>query len=59
MKALRNRHMAEMSAAMDKRGEATKAFYAVLTPEQEKVFDANATRRHGPDGHATSRQPSH
>ncbi len=50
MKALRNRHMAEMSAAMDKRGEATKTFYAALTPEQQKVFDAKAMRRHGRDG---------
>ncbi|MEO8119308.1 MAG: Spy/CpxP family protein refolding chaperone [Rhodoferax sp.] len=50
MKALRNRHMAEMSAAMDKRGEATKTFYAALTPEQQKVFDANTMRRHGRDG---------
>ncbi|WP_114972766.1 Spy/CpxP family protein refolding chaperone [Rhodoferax ferrireducens] len=50
MKALRNRHMAEMSAAMDKRGEATKTLYAALTPEQQKAFDANATRRHGSDG---------
>lgn len=50
MKALRNRHMAERSAAMDKRGEATKTFYAALTPEQQKVFDANAMRRHGADG---------
>lgn len=47
MKALRTQHMADMSAAMDKRGEATKTFYAVLTPEQKKVFDANAMRRHG------------
>ena len=44
MKALHTQHMNEMSAAMDKRGEATKAFYATLTPEQQKVFDANAMR---------------
>jgi Spy/CpxP family protein refolding chaperone len=50
LKALRSRHMADMNAAMDQRGEATKAFYAALTPEQQKVFDTNAMRRHGRDG---------
>ncbi len=50
MKALHTQHMADMTAAMDKRGDATKAFYAVLTPEQQKVFDANAMSHHGPGG---------
>lgn len=40
MRALRTQRMADMSAAMDKRGEATKTFYAALTPEQQKTFDA-------------------
>lgn len=40
MKELRAQRMAEMTAAMDKHAEATKTFYAVLTPEQQKVFDA-------------------
>lgn len=40
MRTLRTQRMADMSAAMDKRGEATKTFYAVLTPEQQKTFDA-------------------
>lgn len=46
MKALRAQH----NAAMDQRADATKAFYAVLTPEQKKVFDASALRhsRGGP-----------
>ncbi|WP_296447351.1 Spy/CpxP family protein refolding chaperone, partial [Rhodoferax sp. UBA5149] len=35
MRALRTQHVADMAAAMDKRGEATKAFYATLTPEQQ------------------------
>jgi Spy/CpxP family protein refolding chaperone len=47
MKALHAQHVADMTAAMDKRGEATKVFYATLTPEQQKVFDANAMRRPG------------
>lgn len=40
MRALRTQRMAEMTAAMDKRGEATKALYAALSPEQQKTFDA-------------------
>jgi Spy/CpxP family protein refolding chaperone len=58
MKALRAQHVADLTTAMDQRGEATKTFYATLTPEQQKVFDANAMRprawhapkrgRHGP-----------
>lgn len=46
MRVMRVQHMAEMTAAMDKRGDATKAFYAALTPEQQKVFDAEPLR-HG------------
>jgi hypothetical protein len=40
MRALRTAHHAEM----DKRGEATKSFYAALTAEQKKVFDAESLR---------------
>lgn len=45
MRAARAARMAEM----DRRGEATKTFYAALTPEQKKVFDAEALplRPHG------------
>lgn len=39
---------AERDAYMAQRIEATKAFYATLTPEQQKVFDAQA---HGKGGH--------
>jgi protein CpxP len=41
-----------MSAAMDRRGDATKAFYAALTPEQQKVFDAQHQKhwQHGGKG---------
>lgn len=45
MRAMRT----ERNAEMDKRADATKTFYAALTPEQKKVFDAKAMR-HG-DGH--------
>jgi protein CpxP len=42
---------AERDAHMSKRMEATKAFYAALTPEQQKVFDAQTMRgMHGGQG---------
>ncbi len=44
MRELRKQHMGDMHAAMDKREDAIKAFYAVLTPEQQKVFDAEHAR---------------
>ena len=40
MREMRTQRMTEMNAAMDKRGEATKTFYAALTADQQKVFDA-------------------
>ena len=52
---------AERSAEMAKRIEATKSFYAQLTPEQQKTFDAQSRgyqragmkgeHRHGGKGH--------
>lgn len=36
----------QRDAAMTKRHDATKAFYAALTPEQQKAFDANTLGRH-------------
>lgn len=47
MKELRAQHMADMTASMDKHGAATKAFYAALTPEQQKAFDAHAMMGRG------------
>lgn len=44
MKALRNQHMSDMNAAMDKRDDATKTFYATLSAEQKKTFDAEHAR---------------
>ena len=51
MRAMRDRRNAEM----DRRADATKAFYAQLTPEQKKTFDAETARmghgrKHGPGG---------
>jgi periplasmic protein CpxP/Spy len=40
----------ERSARMQKRGEATKTFYAALSAEQKKVFDAETARGHGRKG---------
>ena len=40
MREMRTQRTAERNAEMDKRGDAVKAFYAVLTPEQQKTFDA-------------------
>ena len=48
MRELRTTRIAEM----DKRGDATKSFYATLSAEQKKVFDDETARReHGRGGH--------
>ena len=44
---------AERNAQADRRAQATKTFYATLTPAQQKTFDAETLRhgkRHGPHG---------
>ena len=48
MRELRATRMAEM----DKRGDATKTFYATLSADQKKVFDDETARRghHGQGG---------
>jgi curli biogenesis system outer membrane secretion channel CsgG len=38
-------HRAERIAAMDRRDDATKTFYGVLTPDQKKVFDDTTAKR--------------
>jgi hypothetical protein len=50
MRALRTEHMAAMNAAMDKREDATKAFYAALNADQKKVFDTEHARMGGRHG---------
>ena len=52
MRAMRTERMTQMNAAMDKRGEATKTLYVALSPEQQKVFDAEHAKRghHGERG---------
>lgn len=41
---------AERSAMFAKRADATRSFYAALTPEQQKTFDAEAMPHFGPRG---------
>ena len=50
MREIRSQRMATMTALMDKRGEAAKAFYAALNPEQQKIFDAEHRMRGGMGG---------
>ena len=50
MREMRTQRMAQMAAATDKHGEATKTFYAVLSPEQQKLFDAEHKMRGGRHG---------
>ena len=45
-----NEMKARRDAEMAKRGDATKTFYAALSPEQQKLFDANTMRHGGPRG---------
>ena len=49
---MRSLHAAR-AAEMDKRADATKTFYAALSPEQKKVFDSQAFHGHrgGPRHH--------
>lgn len=50
MRTQRTQRMADMSAAMNQRGDATKALYAALSPEQQKVFDAEQKKHGGMHG---------
>ncbi len=51
MRALRQQRMTTMNAEMDKRADATKAFYGTLSSEQKAVFDAVAMQGgHGGKG---------
>ena len=55
MQALR----AERNAHMDQRDKAVLQFYAALTPEQQKLFDARSARMDGPHGPHGHRGPGH
>ena len=56
MKSLRTQHHADMTTAMDKRDEATKAFYAALSTEQKKTFDSEHAHMGGRHGGGQSPQ---
>lgn len=45
MRVLRLQRSNEMNAVTDKRDDATKTFYAALSPEQKAVFDAQHANR--------------
>ena len=55
MREVRVQRMTEMTASMGKRDEATKTFYAALTPEQQKTFDAEHKKHRGLDGNTHHR----
>lgn len=63
MAAFMAKHTAERQAAFQHRSEAIKRFYAVLSPEQKRAFDAlhamNGGRggRHGGEGRGGDRHP--
>lgn len=52
MQAMREQRHNDMKAQMDKRAEATKAFYNTLSAEQKKVFDVETLKfaHHGKMG---------
>lgn len=50
MRALRSQRMTEMNASMDKRGDATKNFYAALNADQKNVFDSQRMGKGGMNG---------
>jgi len=50
MKAFRAQHHADMTATMDKRDEAINTFYAQLSAEQKKTFDAEHAKMAGHRG---------
>ena len=56
MNALRTQRTAERNAAMAKRGDATKTFYAALSADQQKVFDSQRFGRGG-KGHGGHHGP--
>ena len=47
MNALRTQRMADMNAAMTKRGDAIKTLYAALNADQQKVFDTQRMNHGG------------
>lgn len=50
MKAMHAEMVSERTNRMEQRDQAVKAFYATLTPEQKKIFDAESANHKGPHG---------
>ena len=50
MQAMHNKRHAAMQAHMEQRNQATKTFYAALSPEQQKTFDAETLKMHAGHG---------
>lgn len=48
---------AERAALAHQRGEITKSFYAVLSAQQQQVFDAETLRKKGRHGHRHGKRP--
>lgn len=59
MQAVHAKHVGDMSAAMAARSEAVKTFYAVLVPDQQKVFDAISLQSFGLFMHGAGRAQGH
>ena len=53
MQAMHSKRHAAMQAHMEQRNQATKTFYAALSPEQQKTFDAETLKMH--QGHGKGR----
>jgi Spy/CpxP family protein refolding chaperone len=51
MREVHTQRVSERTAEMEKKGAATKTFYAALTPEQQKLFDAHEMMGHGMKDH--------
>jgi hypothetical protein len=50
---------ADHAARFARRNDATRALYAALKPEQQKVFDVQTLRRGGPEGREVHGDPRH
>ena len=50
MQAMHSQRHAAMQAHMEQRNQATKTFYAALSPEQQKTFDAETLKMHAGHG---------
>lgn len=51
MREVHAQRVSERTAEMEKKGAAVKAFYAALTPEQQKLFDAHEMKGHDMKSH--------